>query len=163
MSGSSCCTFSLFFYLISTVKHFVPESIHKYLSRFISYVRLELVTRERTTCQAFLREEGGRRSLTEGACGSLTQDKLYCVAFSLSHFVTAPSRKEPLISSLSTSSPTIAATKLYDYCAVFDTQKACEVVIHCWTTPRRLFFYSFYLISTVTHFVPESFSDFSSG
>ena len=34
--------------------------------------------------KAFLREEGGARSVTEGACVTLGLDKSYCIALSLS-------------------------------------------------------------------------------
>ena len=58
--------------------------------------RQTLYKRKRSVLnKAFLREEGGNRRLTEGACVGLKFDVFYSCALSSTRFAGAPSRREP--------------------------------------------------------------------
>ena len=65
------------------------------------------ILRETARTKAFLREEGGTRSVTEGARVTLSVRKFNCIALSLSRLTApAPSRREPLCKPVSTKNTT---------------------------------------------------------
>ena len=77
------------------------------MPRMIGQMPEPTISRETARTQAFLREEGGTRSVTEGARVTLSFRNFHCIALSLSRFATAfgPGLKHSLLPDLAKNMP----------------------------------------------------------